>query len=170
MQTDLKHEGVLMLCSSSRLKEFYEKNKFDYTFPDGLDSLFNQKIAIAIDSKDFEYTTIVETVKITDWKFGFYNSIDFLDNDELLVMGHVDFTMICDYHSGDYISYGLKNIISIPIEKKKDQVFLIAKPKDKEDKRLIFQFTNIERRLKKNCWIEYEGIPTHSKGYDKHFG
>lgn len=170
MQTDLNHEGVLILCSSNGLKEFYKKNKFDYEYPQGLYSLFNQKIAIAIDSKDFEYTTIIETVKITDWKSGYYNSIDFSDNDELLVLHHGDFTMICDKHGGDYISYGWKNIISIPIEKKKDQVILIAKPKDKEDKRLIFQFTNIERRLNKNYWIEYEGIPTHNNVHDDHVG
>ena len=157
IQTSLNHEGVLCLCSSNHLKKFYSNNKFDYKYPQGLYELFKQKIAFVIDSKDYDYTTIIETKKITDWNFGLYNSIDFIEDDELLILHHGDFTMICDNHNGDYKSYGLKNIISIPIKDNKNQVMLIAKPKDKEDKRLIIQFSEIDRTSIKNNWIEYEG-------------
>lgn len=163
IQTDLRHEGVLCLCSSNQLKKFYSTHKFDHEYPQGLYELFKNKIAFVVDSKDFEYTTIVETEKLTNWDFGYYNSVEFTEKDELLILHHGDFTMICDKHNGDYRSYGWKNIISIPIEKSKDQVMLIAKPKDEDDKRLIIQFTEIESKLKKNRWIEYEGIPTHNK-------
>ena len=71
--------------------------------------------------------------------------------------------MICDKHNGDYKSYGWKNLIVIPIKQAKDQVMLIAKPNDLQDKRLIIQFTDIERRQNKNFWIEYVGIPTNNK-------
>lgn len=163
IQTSLYHEGVLCLCSSNHLKQFYANNKFDYEYPQGLYEIFKQKIGFVIDSKDYEYTTIIETKKITDWNYGLYNSIDFKEDDELLILHHGDFTMICDKHNGDYQSYGWKNIISIPIKGNKNQVMLIAKPKDEEDKRVIIQFTEIDRKLKKNSWIEYEGIPTHNK-------
>lgn len=163
LQTSLKHEGVLCLCSSNQLKQFYSNNEFNYEYPQGLYEIFKQKIAFVIDSKDFEYDTIIETEKISNWNFGLYNTIKFTENDELLILHHGDFTMICDNHNGDYQSFGWKNIISIPIEKHKDQIMLITKPKDAEDKRLIIQFSEIDREFKKNNWIEYEGIPTHNK-------
>lgn len=163
IQTDIYHEGVLILCSSNRLKQFYNENAFNYDYPHGLNELFEQKIIIAIDSKDYVYTTILEKVKISEWKYGYYNSIDFTEKDELLILHHGDFTMICDKHNGDYKSYGWKNLIVIPIKQAKDQVMLIAKPNDLQDKRLIIQFTDIERRQNKNFWIEYVGIPTNNK-------
>lgn len=163
IQTALNHEGVLCLCSSNQLKQFYSSNEFNYDYPQGLYELFKQKIAFVIDSKDYEFDTILEIEKITDWKFGLYNTINFTENDELLILHHGDFTMISDNHNGDYQSFGWKNTISIPIENQKEQIMLIAKPKDEEDKRLIIQFTEIDRKLKKNNWIEYEGIPTHNK-------
>lgn len=163
LQTDLKHEGVLCLCSSNQLKNFYSNHKFDYEYPQGLYQLFKNKISFVVDSKDFEYTTIIETEKLTKWNFGFYNSIEFTEKDELLILHYSDFTMICDKHNGDYRSYGWKNIISIPIENSKEQVMLIAKPKEEDDRRLIIQFREIKRKLKKNSWIEYEAIPTHNK-------
>lgn len=161
-ETDMYHEGVLTLCSSNRLHEFYKENKFNYEYPHGLYELFKEKIVIAVDSKDYEYTSIVETEKISNLKSGYHNSINFTDEDELLILHHGDFTMICDNHKGDYKSYGWKHVIRIPIEKKKDQVILVAKPEDLMDKKVIFQFVNIERRQDKNYWIEYEGIPTHN--------
>lgn len=163
IQTSMNHEGVLCLCSSNQLKKYYSNNEFNYEYPQGLYELFKQKIAFVIDSKDYEYDIILEIEKITEWRFGLYNEIKFTKNDELLILHHGDFTMICDNHNGNHQSYGWKNIISIPIEKSKDQVMLIAKPKDEEDKRLIIQFRDIDRKLKKNSWIEYEGIPTHNK-------
>jgi len=119
IQTSLNHEGVLCLCSSNQLKQFYSNNEFDYEYPQGLYELFKHKIAFVIDSKDYDYTIIIETEKITDWKFGLYNTIKFTDKDELLILHHGDFKMICDNHKGDYNSYGLKNLISIPIENNK---------------------------------------------------
>lgn len=162
-ETDMHHEGVLVLCSSNRLKEYYKDKEYNYDYPNGLSDLLRQKRIIAIDSKDYQYSTILERERITEWSFGYYNSIDFTDNDELLILHYGDFTMICDNHNGDYKSYGWKHIIALPIEEKKDQVMLIAKPKDEEDKRLIIQFREIDRILKKNNWLEYEGIPTHNK-------
>ncbi len=162
-ETDMHHEGVLILCSSNRLKEYYKDKEYNYDYPNGLSDLLRQKRLIAIDSKDYQYSTILEREKITEWSFGYYNSIDFTDNDELLILHYGDFTMICDNHNGDYKSYGWKHIIALPIEKEKEQVMLIAKPKEDIDKRVVIQFTNTNRRQNKNNWIEYEGIPTHNK-------
>lgn len=168
LETALNHEGVLCLCSSNHLKQFYSNHEFNYEYPEGLYELFKLKIAFVIDSKDYEYDTIVELEKITDWKFGLYNTIEFTDNDELLILHHGDFTKICDIHKGDYKSYGWKNIISIPIEKSKNQVMSITKPKDEDGKKLLIQFTEIDRKLKKNSWVEYKGIPTHNSVQDDH--
>ena len=162
-ETDMYHEGVLILCSSNRLKDFFETNEFSYDYPKGLSELLRQNIIIAIDSKDYEYSTILEKVKITDWRFGYYNSINFTDDDKLLILHHGDFAMICNNYRGDYKSYGWKHILVLPIEHKKDQVMLIAKPNDEADRRIIIQFANIDNKLKKNNLIEYEEIPTHSK-------
>ena len=163
MQTNIRHEGVLLLCSANQLKEHYQNVEFDYAYPHGLYDLFRKKIAIAIDCKDYEFTTILEKEKLSDWDFGYYNSIDFTEYDELLVLNHADFTMICDGHGGDFIAYGWKHIIHVPILQKGEQSMLIAKPKDASDNRLVIQFTSIERKLKKNFWIEYDAIPTHSQ-------
>lgn len=162
-ETDMHHEGVLILCSSNRLKEFYKDKEFNYDYPDGLSDLLGQRIIIAIDSKDYSYSTIIEKEILTEWEFGYYNSIEFTNNDKLLVLHHGDFTMICDNHQGDYMSYRWPHIIALPIENEKDQVMFIAKPNEENDRKLIIQFQDIASRKIENNLIEYERIPTHNK-------
>lgn len=163
LETEMYHEGVLILASSKRLIQYFKDRKFNYDYPTGISELIRQKIIIAVDSKDYDYTTILEKENVEKWEFGYFNVLEFESNDELLILHHGDFTMICDKHNGDYKSYGWKHIISIPIEHAKEQVILIAKPEDRNDKRLIFQFKKIERKLKRNFLVNYEEIPTHNK-------
>lgn len=162
-ETDMYHEGVLILASHENLKKHYQEKDFDYSFPSGLEQLLKEKVIIAIDAKDNDFTTILETEKISNWQFGYINSIQFEENDELLILHHGDFTMICDSYKGDYVSYGWKHIISIPIEIGREQSVLIAKPEDENDRKLIFQLIPTERAVKRNRIINIEEIPTHNK-------
>jgi hypothetical protein len=161
--TDMYHEGVMILASSNKLKQYYSEREFDYDFPEGIRDLIAANYIIAVNSSDFEYSTIIELEQISNLKFGYFNTLEFESKDELLVLHHGDFTMICDKHKGDYKSYGWKHIISIPIEKQTSQEILIGKLETEETTKLVFQFSNIERKARKNLMVEIEGIPTHNK-------
>lgn len=161
--TDMYHEGVMILASSNKLKQYYSEREFDYNFPEGIRDLIAANYIIAVNSLDYEYSTIIELEKISNLEFGYFNTLELDSNDELLVLHHGDFTMICDKHHGDYKSYGWKHIISIPIEKQTNQEILIGKLEKQETTNLIFQFSGVERKARKNLMLEIEGIPTHNK-------
>lgn len=162
-ETDMYHEGVLVLASHKNLKKHYENRDFNYDFPNGISELLREKIIIAIDCLDYDFKTIFEREKISEWLFGYIGAIKFEKDDELLVLHHGDFTMICNNHNGDYKSYGWQHIINIPIEESKEQTIQISKPKDPEDRRLVLQFVTNESRYNHNKLITYESIPTHNK-------
>lgn len=161
-ETDMNHEGVLILASHKNLKKYYENNDFNSDFPSGISELLKERIVIAIECKDYDFKTTLEKEKISEWLFGYIAAIQFEENDELLLLHHGDFTMICDNHNGDYKSYGRKHLISISIEEPRVQTIQISKPKDKEDRRLILQFVPTEIRYNHNKLLEYESIPTHN--------
>ena len=122
----LTTEGVLIIASSNSLKEKYKTDEFNYDFPDGLSQLILNNSIIAItnsggDNLLVEFSLekeldIIEFDKIIE------QSIELSENDELLILSHTEFTMICD-NDGDYKndnSWPIK--FSKPIEKGKFQV------------------------------------------------
>ncbi len=121
-QFKLITEGVLVIASSNSLKKEYENKEFDYNFPAGINELISQNSIIAItnsggDNIIAEYDTNKE-IKYSDYDKVIEQSIEFSDNDELLILSHSEFTMICD-KDGNYKNYGFPITFSEPIEKGK---------------------------------------------------
>lgn len=112
-------EGVLVIASSNSLKEKYALEEFDYNFPDGIQDLIRNKSIIAITNSggdslliDFK---VNDEIDITTYDKVIEQNILLLENDELLILSHAEFTSIC-CKKGDYKVYGwpIKLAKSIP--------------------------------------------------------
>ena len=161
--TNQYHEGVLILASSNRLKQYYSANEFNYEFPNGIQELLEKKIIIAINCYDYSFQTIVETERITEISRIFNSFIDFEEDDKLLILHHGQFTMICDNNKGDYTQYGFKDIIiNIPIESQRKQGMAFSRSGDDYEGELIIQFDNHSELNDSNSLIEIDDVPTHN--------
>lgn len=105
---EISTEGVLILASAKALANEYKDKEFDYAFPEGFQHLLDQQVAIALQTSDCDELVIefteTETKEAPDHEIIRYIRIS--PEDELLVLSHADFTMICNGHHGDYASYG----------------------------------------------------------------
>ena len=161
--TDQYHEGVLILASSNKLKEYFSQNEFNGEFPDGIQELLENRIIIAVNCWDYSFQTIVETEKITEVNNELVNFIDFEKDDRLLILHHGQFTMICEYNKGDYTQYGFKDIIiNIPIESPGIQGMVFSRSGDDYEGELIVQFVNHNKSKENNSLIQIDKIPTHN--------
>ena len=174
-ETNLYHEGVLILASSNKLKSYFFSHTFNYDFPNGLEELLTSCSIIAINAYDSGFITIIDFDNIEKNNKAIASNIyvegksikgDIIfENkyDELLLLNHADFTMICNYHKGDYKHYGWKHIISIPMISKGRQRFKIWKENTINGDKLIFQTAPTEPKLDENKLINLEEIPTNNK-------
>lgn len=101
-------EGVLLICSSKALINEYHNKAFDYNFPGGLAKLLGDNSIIALTTSEGDDLAI-ETKKGGSLRRSDFDKIivqvmHFRAGDELLIMSHADFTMICD-KGGDYRDY-----------------------------------------------------------------
>ena len=106
---NLSTEGVLIIASSNALKKKYNTQEFDYNFPEGLDELIKQNLLVAITHSGGDYL-IAECIYSKDLDYLEFDkvieqSIKLSEDDELLVLSHAEFTMICD-KDGDYKNFG----------------------------------------------------------------
>ena len=162
--TDQYHEGVLILASSNRLKQYYSENEFNYEFPIGIQELLNKRVIIGINCLDYSFQTIVETDKITEINSQLVNYIEFEKDDKLLILHHGQFTMICDSNYGDYTQYGFKDIIiNIPIEAPGEQGIAFSRSGDDYGGELIIQFDNHTKTKQANYLIQINEVPTHNR-------
>jgi len=119
----LTTEGVLIIASSNSLKEKYKNEEFNYDFPNGISQLISDNSIIAItnsggDNLLVEFS-LEKEIDITEFDKVIEQSIELSENDELLILSHAEFTMICtkdgDYKNGE--CWPIK--FSKPIEKGK---------------------------------------------------
>lgn len=157
--TNLYHEGVLILASSKKLRNYFKERKFSYEFPSGIEELIETNSVIVINCWDNEISTHIEIEEFSEVNKKLKNSIEFEEGDELLIMHHGDFTMICDNHNGNYKNYDYKSVISIPIETARKQVIVISK--NMAENEIIFQFEYDKRENGQNELIDFKEIPTH---------
>ena len=113
-------EGVLVLASSKRLIEEFNTKEFSYEFPSGLRSLLvsNSIVALTTNEGDFVKLNLLFDKPLI-WKNYdkvIEQTLIFEVGDELLIMNHAEFTMICAKH-GDYREYGWPIRLNGPIEK-----------------------------------------------------
>jgi hypothetical protein len=104
-------EGVLVIASSSALKSEYSEKEFDYDFPNGLSRLLDKNNVIALttsEGDDLKITIELDTpIDWTKYEKVINQYLTITDeNDELLIMSHAEFTMICRHKKGDYKKYG----------------------------------------------------------------
>ncbi|MCR1026863.1 hypothetical protein NQT66_18735 [Cellulophaga baltica] len=119
----LTTEGVLIIASSNSLKRKYENDEFDYNFPDGISSLMMDNSIIAITNSGGDNLLVdfilEKDIDITEFDKVIEQSIELSENDELLILSHADFTMICS-KDGNYKNEKCWPIkFSNPIEKGK---------------------------------------------------
>ena len=105
---EISTEGVLVLTSAKGLANTYKNKTFDYSFPEGLADILEAHVAIALQTSDGDELVIEfedeETDETPDNEIIRY--IRLASEDELLVLSHADFTMICSNNQGDYRQYG----------------------------------------------------------------
>lgn len=162
IHTDIYHEGVLILASSNQLKNYFSLHKFDYDFPSGINQLINSESIIAINSYDEDFETLINLeIRKENLENSIAGKIKTIGlDDEILLLHHGDFTMICDNHKGDYKSYGWKHIISFPPPIEGTLNFAISKTKSNEEQQLIFELTDNCKTI--NSLLEIQEIPTHN--------
>ena len=159
--SNVSHEGVLIIASSKRLKEYYTNNKFDYDFPKGINELIDKRIIIAINCWDYDFETIIEIEKFTNINSDLINSIEFEKDDELLILNHSQFTMMCHFNGGDYKQHG-DIITPTPIESPGLQRMAFSRSGGDYDGELIIQFENKNKTNDSNRLIVIDEIPTHN--------
>lgn len=161
-ETNIYHEGVLILASSKKLIEYYSSREFDGAFPEGIQDLITSNSIIAINCWDYCFETIIEIDKITDANYGLSSFIEFEEDDKLLFMHHGDFTMTCSNHKGDYEKHGWKSIIPIEVKQPGLQEIKISRSGGDYDGQLLFQFRNRSKTEGSNKLIDIKEIPTHN--------
>jgi len=102
-------EGLLVIVSSNALKEKYANEAFDYNFPDGIEDLIKKNTIIAITNSNGDNLVVEFTkgnnIDIASFDRVIEQNLILTDNDELLILSHAEFTMICT-KKGDYKLYG----------------------------------------------------------------
>jgi hypothetical protein len=102
-------EGVLVLASSQGLIQEFSEKEFNYDFPDGLTKLLKEQkiIALLTSEGDDLLIDIQENEELNSDNFDKVVSqyLNFKEKDELLLLSHAEFTMICR-KGGNYKSYG----------------------------------------------------------------
>ena len=150
---NLNTEGVLVLASSKALKDEYAGKEFDYSFPDGLQKLLNESSIIALttsnsDALELEFR-INQEFPNEEFDCEINQFMTFEKEDELLILSHASFSMICAQKKGDYTNYEwsiekLKNI-----EKGTYKVnFCIENIYDLEDKKYLSHYKVIVSLMK----------------------
>lgn len=113
-------EGVLIIASSSKLKTEYADKEFDYDFPEGFLHLLNNNSVIALTTNGGDNLIITTQYNKPLQRLDYHKVIDqyvsIQDNDELLIMSHADFTMICSSKQGDYKNYEWDLLFAEPIK------------------------------------------------------
>ena len=103
-------EGVLVLASAAALKNKYNTEEFDYDFPNGFSDLLESNSIIALTSSegdDLIITTLVDSLlQRNEFDKVITQYLNIQKADELLMMSHAEFTMICSRKNGDYTEYG----------------------------------------------------------------
>lgn len=167
IHTDLYHEGVLIIASSNQLKNYYAQNDFDYEFPKGIEELVENGFIIAILADDESFETVLDFEMDLNKPESFQSGQlkTYGKDDEILLLNHADFTMICDKHKGDYKDYGWKHIISFASPTNDSLNFAIWKAKSGENQKMIF---NIDEKVNETRnLIGIQEIPTHNNVYTK---
>lgn len=104
---EISTEGVLVLASAKGLANAYQDQTFDYSFPEGLAGILDEYTIIALQTSDGDELVVefeeTETDETPDNEIIRY--IRLMPEDELLVLSHADFTMICSNNQGDYKQY-----------------------------------------------------------------
>lgn len=173
----LTTEGVLIIASSNSLKQKYKTEQFNYDFPDGISQLINDNSIIAItnsggDSLLVEFS-MQKQINITEFDKVIEQSIKLSENDELLILSHAEFTMICD-KDGDF-----KNDKCWPIKFSKSiekgqylvQVAVIDVEEEYEKYNAYFKVKiNLQKKsveLTENCvCVNYASKTTYNNGYN----
>jgi len=103
-------EGVFILASSSSLVNKYSEVEFDYDFPYGFLDLLENNAVIAISTPEGDQlnvnTQINRPLNRLDFDKVICQYLNFDKSDELLMLSHAEFTMICANNKGNYSEYG----------------------------------------------------------------
>lgn len=96
----------MVLASSRGLQNAYAAADFDYRFPEGLQDLFETSTVIALTTSDADELEVEVRVS-EDFLHGAFDlelnqHLVLEEGDDLLVLSHASFTMICDHHGGDH--------------------------------------------------------------------
>jgi len=107
-------EGVLILASAQALRTEYHNKKFNYDFPEGLNDLLSDHRIIALTTNNgnnilVEFYIDQELPK-SEYSKQIKQFIRIQEFDELLVLSHADFTMLCNKE-------GKTELFSWPIKK-----------------------------------------------------
>ncbi len=107
-QIKLYAEGVLVIASSKALMSKYSENEFDYNFPGGLAELLKEHQIIALTTNEGDSVNLSVSFNTELNHSNFDNVISqylsIKSDDELLILNHAEFTMICD-DKGNYKDY-----------------------------------------------------------------
>ncbi|QWX85603.1 hypothetical protein H0I23_08175 [Cellulophaga sp. HaHaR_3_176] len=143
----LTTEGVLIIASSNSLKRKYENEEFEYDFPDGINPLMMDNSIIAITNSGGDNLLVnfllEKHIDVTKFDKVIEQSIELSEIDELLILSHTDFTMICS-KDGNYKNEKCWPIkFSNPIEKGKYlvQIAIIDVEEDFEKYNAYFKVT-----------------------------
>ncbi|MEO1518438.1 MAG: hypothetical protein AAFV95_25695, partial [Bacteroidota bacterium] len=153
----------------------FSSHKFEYDFPKGIEKLMASNSIIAINAKDWEFDTIIDLDKVEQNRQAITSTLS-VDGksvssqihfkgteDDLLLLNHADFTMICSNCQGDYQTYPWKHIISVPMSSGGEKEFNIWMESTKVSNKMIFQLRQPEVASEQNKLIDIGQIPIHHK-------
>lgn len=97
-------DGVWLLCSKEGLKNYFLDKDFNYDFPEGVLPLVDLGIAIAIVTETCEEVQgqIINTAAEAE-SYDLISEQNFYvaPADEVYILSHAEFTLICDNYKGD---------------------------------------------------------------------
>jgi len=103
-------EGVLVLASSSALKDKYNFEEFDYDFPNGFSDLSDSNSIIALTTSEGDDLQVIiqseNSLQKSKYDKVITQYLNIQKSDELLILSHAEFIMICNRKNGDYKEYG----------------------------------------------------------------
>ncbi len=103
-------EGVLILANVSRLGNFFADKEFDYSYPEGLAELIQLGIIHIITTEEtvenLNFTDDVQAIDLNDWELHPSNNyLQVAADEEVRVVSHGTFTMVCDQEKGNFLDY-----------------------------------------------------------------
>lgn len=99
-------EGVLIIANSTKCKEYYSQNDFNYDYPEGLAALLKQGIIHIITAEELldliEFVFDQDEIDLEAWEYvDTYNYLNVAEGDEIHLISHATFTQMCSNHNGD---------------------------------------------------------------------